>query len=81
MDDILQLLLIKTKTCLEKQDIHHSNLIEATQHIELLFALLRTRRKYNILKPNDELTMTFINIIDKLYFKFKEKNFKTRSYL
>ena len=79
IDDILQLLLVKTKTYLEKQDIHYNNSIEAIQRIELLFALLRARRKYNILKPNDELAMAFINIIDKLYFKFKEKKFKIRS--
>ena len=79
IDDILQLLLVKTKTYLEKQDIDYNNSIEAIQRIELLFALLRARRKYNILKPNDELAMAFINIIDKLYFKFKEKKFKIRS--
>lgn len=81
ISDILQLLLIKTKAYLEKKDIHYNNTIEAVQHIELLFALLRVRKKYEILKPNDTITMEFINIIDKIYFKFKERNLKMKSYL
>ena len=41
------------------EDIHVN-----TKYLELLFALLRLRSKYNILNPNDEITKKFIKIID-----------------
>ena len=81
VNDILQLLLIKTQAYIAKKSTYYGDHLEAMQRLELLFALLRFRKKYQILNPNDERTMEFIDSIDKIYFKFKEQKYIVKSYL
>lgn len=79
--DILNLLSVKFKETLNKDSLRLKNIRETIQQLELLLAILRIRNRYNILRPDEQITGDFIDLIDLLYRKILKNDFIIKSYI